>query len=169
MTISSRTFLHDLTGHIVPTIIASSRSKRGHPMSTTAYIKIFRLAVLATFVLAGTSVLMAHHSFAMFDQSKKVTLTGSVTSFEWTNPHAYIELDVPEEKGVKHWSIELGSPSILQQSGWKFSDLKHGYKVTAQINPLKSGEPGGLLIQVTLPDGRVLGNGPGRGPAPRGQ
>jgi len=116
-------------------------------------------------MLAGASVVMAHHSFAMFDQTKPLTLTGSVTAFEWTNPHAYIEIDVPEEKGgVKHWSIELGSPSILMQSVWKFKDLKHGDKVTARISPLRSGQSGGLLIQVTLPDGRVLGNGPGRGP-----
>ncbi len=108
----------------------------------------------------------AHHSFAMFDSSKTVTLTGNVTVFEWTNPHAYIEIDVPEEKGsgMKHWSIELGSPSILMQSGWKFKDLKHGDKVTVRINPLRSGQQGGLLLQVTLPDGRTLGNGPGRGP-----
>ncbi|HYR86122.1 MAG TPA: DUF6152 family protein [Terriglobia bacterium] len=108
---------------------------------------------------------LAHHSFAMFDQTKPTTLTGTVTAFEWTNPHAYIEMDVTDEKGaVKHWSVELGSPSILMQSGWKFKDLKHGDKVTARISPLRSGQPGGLLIQVTLPDGRVLGNGPGRGP-----
>ncbi|HYR82871.1 MAG TPA: DUF6152 family protein [Terriglobia bacterium] len=122
-------------------------------------------ARIIVWCLAGASMAMAHHSFAMFDQSKPTTLTGTVTAFEWTNPHAYIELDVADEKGaVKHWSIELGSPSILMQSGWKFKDLKHGDKVTARISPLRSGQPGGLLIQVTLPDGRVLGNGPGRGP-----
>jgi hypothetical protein len=59
----------------------------------------------------------------------------------------------------------MGSPSILQQSGWKFRDLKKGDKVTVTLNPLRNGESGGLLIQATLPDGRVLGNGPGRGPA----
>ncbi len=123
-----------------------------------------RLAALI--ILAGSSPVMAHHSFAMFDQSKPVTLSGSVTAFEWTNPHAYIEIDVTREKGgVQHWSIELGSPSILMQAGWKFKDLKKGDKVTARISPLRSGQPGGLLIQVTLADGRVLGNGPGRGPA----
>lgn len=123
-----------------------------------------RLAALI--ILAGSSPVMAHHSFAMFDQSKPVTLSGSVTAFEWTNPHAYIEMDVTGEKGgVQHWSIELGSPSILMQAGWKFKDLKKGDKVTARISPLRSGQPGGLLIQVTLADGRVLGNGPGRGPA----
>ena len=139
-------------------------------MSQAARIRIRHLLFVALCTLAVPAALTAHHSFAMFDQTKRVTLNGSVTSFEWTNPHAYIEIDVPDEKGgVKHWSVELGSPSILQQGGWKFSDIKRGYKVTAVLNPLKNGDPGGLLIQVTLPDGRVLGNGPGRGPAPRGQ
>jgi len=136
-------------------------------MSVAARIRVCCLAIAVAAMLGGTGAFMAHHSFAMFDQSKTLTLTGAVTSFEWTNPHAYIEIDVPEEKGgVKHWSIELGSPSILQQSGWKFSDLKKGYKVTLRINPLRSGQPGGFLVQATLPDGRTLGNGPGRGPAP---
>jgi Family of unknown function (DUF6152) len=61
--------------------------------------------------------------------------------------------------------VEMGSPSILMQSGWKFKDIKHGDKVTVRLSPLRDGKPGGLLVQVTLPDGRVLGNGPGRGPA----
>ena len=92
---------------------------------------------------------------------KRVTLAGSVTAFEWTNPHAYIELDVTDEKGAtKHWSIELGSPSILMQGGWKFKDLKYGDKVTMVVSPLKSGESGALLSSITMPDGRVLGNGP---------
>jgi hypothetical protein len=122
------------------------------------------LIALASVVASGR--LDAHHSFAMFDTAKRVTLVGTVTGFEWTNPHVYIELDVPDDKGVvKHWSVELGSPSILQQAGWKFSDVKTGDKLTAVINPLRNGEAGGLLTQVTLKDGRVLGNGPGRGGA----
>lgn len=105
----------------------------------------------------------AHHSFTMFDMTKRVTLVGTVTSFEWTNPHAYIEIDVPDDKGaVKHWSIELGSPSILMQSGWKFNVIKPGEKLTLIINPMKSGQAGGFLSTVTLPDGRVLSNGPQR-------
>jgi hypothetical protein len=106
-----------------------------------------------------------HHSFSMFDMTKQVTLNGTVTDFQWTNPHSYIEIDVPDDKAtVKHWSIELGSPSILQQSGWKFSSLKKGDKVTLVINPLKSGQSGGFLGKATLPNGKVLGNGPGREP-----
>jgi len=119
------------------------------------------VGALTVALVAAAVPALAHHSFAMFDTSRRVTLAGTVTAFEWTNPHAYIELDVVDENGtVKHWSIELGSPSILMQGGWKFKDLKYGDKVTAIVNPLKSGEPGALLSRITMPDGRVLGNGP---------
>ena len=124
----------------------------------------------ATLAIAGLSLAIpaaAHHSFTMFDMSKRVTLAGTVSSFEWTNPHAYIEIDAPDDKGVmKHWSIELGSPSILMQSGWKFSSLHAGDKVTLIINPLKSGQNGGFLSEATLPSGKVLTNGPRQEPPP---
>ena len=126
----------------------------------TTLTSIALIVVLAL----GTQSAMAHHSFAMFDTGKSVTITGTVSTFEWTNPHAYIEIDTAETTGAKHWSVEMGSPSILMQSGWKFKDLKHGDKITVVLSPLKDGKPGGLLIQATLPDGRTLGNGPGRGP-----
>jgi hypothetical protein len=131
-----------------------------------------RLYVALCVALVVAPPLLAHHSFAMFDTAKRVTMAGTVTAFEWTNPHAYIEIDVPDEKGdkvkggVKHWSVELGSPSILMQAGWKFNDVKVGDKITVVLSPLRSGEPGGLLATVTLKDGRVLGNGPGRAGQP---
>jgi hypothetical protein len=131
--------------------------------------KIFR-ASLAVALSGSATPAFAHHSFTMFDMTKRITLAGSVTSFEWTNPHSYIEIDVPDEQGganpggVKHWSIEMGSPSILQQSGWKFSSLKKGDKTTLVINPLKNGKAGGFLSTATLPDGRTLGNGPAQNP-----
>jgi hypothetical protein len=124
-------------------------------------VKFSGVLTAALFMAVGSAA--AHHSFAMFDTSKQVTLTGSVTSFEWTNPHAYIEIDVPHQAGgVKHWSIELGSPSILRNSGWKHDTLKAGDRVTLIVNPLKNGNAGGLLVQANLPDDRKLGNGPGR-------
>ena len=127
-------------------------------MKTRLYV-----GALVCAVILATPPLLAHHSFAMFDTAKRLTMSGTVTAFEWTNPHVYIEIDVPDEKGtVKHWSVELGSPSILMQAGWKFSDVKVGDKITVVLNPLRSGEPGGLLAQATVRDGRVLGNGPGR-------
>ena len=118
--------------------------------------------VVAFIALAvGVKPALAHHSFSMFDQAAPITITGVVSSVEWTNPHVYIELDLTEPvKGAKHWSIELGSPSILMQGGWKYKDLKYGDKITVIINPLKSGQLGGLLSRITMPDGRVLGNGP---------
>lgn len=116
-------------------------------------------AVLLLIAPAG-----AHHSFAMFDSVNKTTITGTVTRFEWTNPHVFIELDVPGSNGeLKHWSVELGSPSILQRSGWKYSDVKPGQKITAIVNPLRDGRTGGMLYRLTLADGSMRGNG---GPPP---
>jgi hypothetical protein len=121
------------------------------------------VGVLCATLAVAARPLVAHHSFAMFDTAKRVTMSGTVTAFEWTNPHVYIEIDVPDDKGVvKHWSVELGSPSILMQAGWKFTDVKVNDKITVVLNPLRSGEAGGLLLTATVRDGRVLGNGPGR-------
>src|ERR1043165_1006945 len=125
-----------------------------------------RLALVALLglLVAGAAVpLRAHHSFAMFDTANRVTLTGTVSKFQWTNPHAYIEIDVPADGGspAKHWTVELGSPSILMQGGWKFTDVKPNQTITVVLNPLRNGDPAGLLVRITLADGRVLANGPG--------
>jgi hypothetical protein len=123
----------------------------------------FRASVMTVVVWAATSATgLAHHSFAMFDTSNPITISGTVTAFEWTNPHVYIELDVPQGQTSRHWTIELGSPSILMRGGWKFNTIKKGDRITAVVSPLRNGDPGSLLTRVTLPDGRVLGNG---GPA----
>ena len=123
--------------------------------------------ILLFLLLAAGGAAHAHHSFAMFDTANPLTLTGVVTDFQWTNPHVYIELDVSDgaddgDKRAKHWTIELGSPSILMRGGWKFNILKKGDKVTAVVSPLRNGDPGSLLTRITLADGRMLGNG---GPA----
>jgi len=117
-----------------------------------------RLAVTALAVTwSCTSV--AHHSFAMFDQGKKVTLKGTVSDFQWTNPHAWIHLDVPKPDGVKEtWQVELNSPNNLKRQGWKSSSVKKGDQVTLVLNPLKDGSKGGLFVAITLPDGSVLGD-----------
>src|SRR5437870_4313425 len=110
--------------------------------------RLFRLAPSALALLFLIPLALAHHSFVMFDTTKQVTLSGAVTSFEWTNPHAYIEIDASADSSApKHWSIELGSPSILRSAGWKHDTLKPGDKVTLIVNPLKNGTPGGLLLQ----------------------
>jgi hypothetical protein len=99
----------------------------------------------------------AHHSFAMFDQSQQVTLKGTVREFQWTNPHAWIHLDVPGASGVKEtWQVELNSPNNLKRQGWKSSSIKPGDQVTLVLNPLKDGSKGGLFVSITLADGTVL-------------
>ena len=108
-------------------------------------------------MIAGPA--LAHHSFAMFDRDKQVSLTGTVRDFQWTNPHSWIEIDVPNASGgADKWGVELNSPNNLARQGWRSNVLKPGDKVTVVLNPLRSGEHGGLFLQVTLPDGRVLGD-----------
>jgi hypothetical protein len=114
---------------------------------------------LGALALVMTSVAPAHHSFAMFDQNKQLPLKGTVLEFQWTNPHAFIQLETPQSDGAKQvWSIELNSPNNLKRQGWKSSSLKAGDNVTVIINPLRDGQKGGLFVSVTLPDGKVLGD-----------
>ncbi len=119
------------------------------------YLAIAVIVVTWAFV----AVSYAHHSFAMFDQSKQLTLKGTVSEFQWTNPHAWIHLDVLNPNGVKDtWQIELNSPNNLKRQGWKSSSVKPGDQVTLVLNPLKDGSKGGLFVSITLPDGTVLGD-----------
>ena len=112
---------------------------------------------LGALVLLTIGSASAHHSFAMFDRSKETTLVGVVDEFQWTNPHSWIELDVPNQSGgVDKWSIELNSPNNLSRQGWKSDSVKPGDKISVIIWPLRSGEKGGLFISLTLPDGQVL-------------
>jgi hypothetical protein len=117
----------------------------------------FQFAFLgALFCLIAGSAL-AHHSFAMFDRSKEMTIVGTVEDFQWTNPHSWIELDVPNENGgVDKWSIELNSPNNLARQGWHSNSVKPGDKISVIIWPLRSGEKGGLFMSLTFPDGRML-------------
>jgi len=112
--------------------------------------------VLAVFLAAAS--LAAHHSPVLFDRTVSKTLVGTVVEFAWTNPHAAIQLDVPNERGAsERWGVELGSPNSMVKTGWKSTTLKPGDKVTVVVNPLKSGEFGGIFVSMTLPDGRKLG------------
>jgi Family of unknown function (DUF6152) len=109
-------------------------------------------------LLAFSTPAWVHHSGAMFDREKQATITGTVTEFTWTNPHASFRVDVPNAQGkLESWAIEMNSPNNLVHAGWKRSTLKLGDKVTVKINPLRDGRPGGLYVGITLPDGKYLG------------
>jgi hypothetical protein len=114
-------------------------------------------AVLAgVFAAAGVTV-TAHHSFAPFDLTMEKTITGTVNRFEWTNPHSWIWVDVPNEKGgVDSWAVEGMSPNYLARRGWSKSTLKPGEKITISVRPLRNGQNGGMFVRATLADGRVL-------------
>ena len=112
------------------------------------------VSILLLIATAGPA--LAHHSFAMFDHTRTLTLKGEVTKFQWTNPHAILELDVPSADGVKHFTLELTSINMMQRLGWRSSFIKAGDKVKAVMAPLINGQNGGLLLEVTLPDGKTL-------------
>lgn len=114
-------------------------------------------------VLGGVAALSvpaaSHHSFAMFNQREIMTLEGTVTQFQWTNPHAFIELEVRQGNATRSWSIELNSPNNLTRQGWRRNSLRSGDRVTLRMNPLRDGAPGGLFLDLRKADGTVLDSG----------
>lgn len=122
-------------------------------------VKFWMLAILPFACLAGPA--QAHHSFAMFDADKTVTMTGTVKSFEWTNPHSWLRMVVEDKATGKpvEWMLELGSPVQQERVGWTHDSLKPGDTVTVTMHPLKDGSRGGGLLSAKLPNGKVAGNG----------
>jgi hypothetical protein len=99
----------------------------------------------------------AHHSFAMFDNTRSVTLHGKVTAYQWTNPHSYLDIDADDGKGgTKHYTMEMTSPNMLHRGGWSSRTVKAGDVVTAVMSPLRAGQSGGLLLELTLPNGKKM-------------
>lgn len=119
-------------------------------------LKVFALLCLATAVAPSAD---AHHSPAMFDQTRTVTLTGTVRLFQWTNPHCYIQLMVDEGGRQAEWNLEMGAPVYLYNRGWRPSTLKAGDRVTVTAQPLRSGASGGLVIGVADSEGKPVGRG----------
>lgn len=123
------------------------------------------LASAALAMAAGPA--LAHHSFAMFDNEHQTKIEGTVTKFEWTNPHVYIQLAIPDASGkVRTYTVECANPGILNRVGWKFNVVKPGDKLKVVVAPLRDDPTGGgLLHEMVLPDGKVLSNGGFAGPA----
>ena len=100
----------------------------------------------------------AHHSFAMFDAGKRITVAGVVKEFQWTNPHSFILMAVANGEGqVDQWSIEMGGPAGLARQGWVPKTLRPGMNISVIMHPLREGH-GGQFLAVTMPDGTQLGN-----------
>ena len=118
-----------------------------------------RIAAAGILALAfAVPAAQAHHSYAMFDRSKTVTLSGTIRQFQWTNPHSWIQLTVPTENGgSEEWSNEMGSPFELLRVGWTTTTVKAGDKVSIQIHPVKDGSKGGGFVSGTDAAGKALG------------
>jgi hypothetical protein len=119
---------------------------------------LFNLSVVAMLIPATAA--LAHHSFAMFDNSKTVEITGKVSDFEWINPHVWLHIESPDAGGIEQeWSFEAGSPGQLMQSGWKTDSVVAGEEITVAFHPLKDGSNGGQLLEITKADGTNLCQG----------
>lgn len=119
--------------------------------------KFLQLAFMGAIVLAFAGGAFAHHSGAMFEHDKTIELTGTIVSFGWTNPHSWIEIEVPNASGgTDKWGVECNSPNNMARSGWRSNTLKPGDQVTITVHPLRSGEKGGRFVSVKLADGTVL-------------
>ena len=113
--------------------------------------------IVALLLLAGVPV-VAHHSFAAFDQSREVTVKGRVVEFQWTNPHAWLMVKGKTANGPdEEWSFEMISPSVLRRNGWARNTLKPGDEVTVTANPAKNGTRFGLMLAVLDAQGQTVG------------
>jgi Family of unknown function (DUF6152) len=121
------------------------------------YVKRFICLVGLLAALTAVSPVSAHHSFAMFDVSKEMTLTGTINKFDWTNPHTFVWVDVVNGEGkIETWAAEGQSPNYLGRRGWSRDTVKPGDKVTMVIMPLRDGSTGGMFKRLTLPSGKVI-------------
>ena len=119
----------------------------------------FAPRLAAAIGLLGAAVLpaFAHHSTVMFAKDQEVKLAGTVTRFTYTNPHAFIQIMVPQAGGTPvEWRIATEASVALGRAGIERKSLQPGEQVTVRAHPLKGGQPGGWLIDVTKADGTVL-------------
>jgi hypothetical protein len=113
--------------------------------------------VLAAALMLTASSADAHHSGAMFDQSKTTTLVGTVREFQWANPHCFIQLLAKDERDQPvEWSLELTAPLHLQRLGWRRTSLKPGDRITVKFHPLRNGARGGNVVEALRPDGKPV-------------
>jgi hypothetical protein len=115
-------------------------------------------AGLVAVVLGASGAVRAHHSGAMFDTQKSVTLIGTVRLFQWANPHCWIQVFAPAADGkMVEWSVEMGSTTELYRSGWRPHTLQPGQKISVVVHPARDGSPGAAFVSATGVDGSALG------------
>jgi hypothetical protein len=124
---------------------------------TSLRLRVGAAAILVMVSFASPPI-GAHHSAAMFDDSRTVELKGVVKELQWTNPHVWLQVTVNDNGTRKEWSIEAGSPNTLSRNGWRSSSFKPGDEVTVRVNPMKDGSAAGNFIGAKFEaDGRTIG------------
>lgn len=116
----------------------------------TLTTRILSLALLCL----PASLVLAHHSFAMFDQSKKVTHTGTVAEVQWTNPHVWIFVDVPTNGSTERWGMEFTSKVHLARRNFASDMVKVGDDVEFTVSPYANGQPGGRFYTIKMANGK---------------
>lgn len=112
--------------------------------------RVWPMAAVAAGLLASAPA-YAHHSAAMFDAGKTVTISGAVKEYKWANPHAQIAVVTVDEKGAQQvWNMECSTPNILVRKGWSVHSFKPGDMVTIQAHPMRDGGQAGLLMTVSM-------------------
>ena len=118
-------------------------------------------AAVSALLIAGPAI--AHHGTNLYDMTKTTTLKGTITKFEWGNPHNQIYFDVTDDKGVvSHWNVETEPPAVMAEKGWTRKALNPGDQVTVYLNAAKNGATVGILQKIVFPDGKELS---ARGPS----
>ena len=121
-------------------------------------IKITTALLAATAVLVAARPLAAHHSAAMFDDTKVVELSGTVKALQWTNPHVWLQVMVEDKGTATEWSLEGGSPNSLSRQGWRSTTFKAGDVVTVRLRPMKDGTAAGQFVGAKFAaDGHTVG------------
>lgn len=119
--------------------------------------RILAISALAAAVTAAPAAL-AHHSYAMFDNTKEVEVTGTVHEWQWTSPHVYLYVVAPGSGAEPDkYTVEGGNPGQLRRDGYGKGIMAPGDKVTVYMSPLRNGEKGGYINAIVLPGGKVLG------------
>ena len=124
--------------------------------------RLFVMMALALAVMAFAGTMSAHHGANLYDSTKAVMLKGTITQFEWGNPHNQIYFDVKDDKGnVTHWVTSTEPPAVMTELGWTRKSLKPGDEVTAYVYAAKNGAPVGNLQRIVKADGTELRAGGG--------
>jgi hypothetical protein len=113
--------------------------------------KLMMVFVLAACLLFVSVPVFAHHGVAGYDMTKTITLHGTVTKFEWSNPHCVIFVEAKNADGeVQNWTLELAAPSLLSRAGWTKNSMKTGDEITADVHPAQNGAHVGISSTITF-------------------